>query len=48
VERYHYRQAFGLSSAEMDAEPTDELVTNLLIAKLVAKKQKRNNLRQEQ
>lgn len=37
--RYKYRKIFGLSAAEMDAEPLDEFYTNLYIYAQIKKKE---------
>lgn len=46
--RERYRARYKLSSAEMDAEPFDELVANMEISRLDGVKQKLDNKRMEQ
>jgi hypothetical protein len=39
IQKYLYRKLFGLSAAELDAEPVDDFFTNLKIYSFINKKQ---------
>jgi hypothetical protein len=39
LQRYIYRREFGLSAAEMEAEPVDQFLTNITIYALIKKKE---------